>query len=355
MAWDCSGQTNDPVGLTNVIAIASGCCSDLRLALTADGVVTAWGSANNVFGELNVPADLSNVVAISAGQLHSLALKSDGTVVAWGAGATTNLMPYVDWGQSVVPAGLSNVVAIAGGYYHSMALRSDGTVVWWGADYNGLIHLPADLSNVVMLASGMYHNLALRADGSMAAWGLNYSGEGGVPDGATNLIAVTAGAGHNLALKADGTVLAWGSEQGYCQGFPSGEFTGVVAIADGDVGSPTSVALKADGTVVGRGCCFPTGLTNIQAIAVGNLGGVALVGDGPPPTSAAVTGLIRDHGSFRLTVASQSGRVYRLEYKNALVEADWVGLPLVAGNGGALTLTDSTAVSTQRFYRVRRW
>ena len=107
--------------------------------------------------------------------------------------------------------------------------------------------------------------------------------------------------------------------------------------------------------MVGRGCCFPTGLTNIQAIAVGNIGGVALVGDSPPSMSAAASGVTRYRGGFRLTVASQSGRVYRLEHKNTLAEAGWVGLPLVAGNSSALTLTDPAAASTQRFYRVRRW
>jgi hypothetical protein len=30
-------------------------------------------------------------------------------------------------------------------------------------------------------------------------------------------------------------------------------------------------------------------------------------------------------------------------------------LPLVAGSGGTLTLTDPTATNAQRFYRVRQW
>ena len=53
--------------------------------------------------------------------------------------------------------------------------------------------------------------------------------------------------------------------------------------------------------------------------------------------------------------APRSGLVYRLEYKNALDDADWIGLPLVAGNGRTRVLTDPTASIAQRFYRVRHW
>ncbi len=58
---------------------------------------------------------------------------------------------------------------------------------------------------------------------------------------------------------------------------------------------------------------------------------------------------------FKVTVPSQSGRVYRLEYKNSMADATWTPLPLVAGNGTDLVLTDLAVVNSQRFYRVRRW
>ena len=55
--------------------------------------------------------------------------------------------------------------------------------------------------------------------------------------------------------------------------------------------------------------------------------------------------------------ATESGRVYRLEYKNSLADPNWTALPLVAGNGRMLQLTDPTATTNMRarFYRVRRW
>jgi alpha-tubulin suppressor-like RCC1 family protein len=73
--------------------------------LKADGTVVAWG--NNDYGQTDVPVGLGNVVAIAAGDSHNLALKADGTVVAWG---------WNGEGETDVPEGLSNVVAVAGGY-----------------------------------------------------------------------------------------------------------------------------------------------------------------------------------------------------------------------------------------------
>ena len=63
----------------------------------------------------------------------------------------------------------------------------------------------------------------------------------------------------------------------------------------------------------------------------------------------------RDESGFRISLPTQSGRVYRLEHKESITDAAWTALPLVAGNGGALTLRDATATARQRFYRVRRW
>src|SRR5262249_59248818 len=83
------------------------------LALKADGTVMAWGT--NDFGQSDVPLGLSNVVKIAAGLYHNLALKADGTVVSWGR---TNA------GQTSVPPGLANVVAVAGGIAHSLVLVS---------------------------------------------------------------------------------------------------------------------------------------------------------------------------------------------------------------------------------------
>jgi hypothetical protein len=171
------------------------------MALKADGTVAAWGE--NSSGQTNVPIDLTNVVAIAAGYTHALALRADGSVIGWGDNSSH---------QTEVPSDLTNAVAIAAGQAHSLALRSDGTVVAWGGNLNGQTDGPADLSNVVAIAAGGSYSLALRANGTVSAWGDNSSGQTNVPAALSNVVAIAAGDSHSLALKEDGRVIAWGSQ-----------------------------------------------------------------------------------------------------------------------------------------------
>ena len=59
--------------------------------------------------------------------------------------------------------------------------------------------------------------------------------------------------------------------------------------------------------------------------------------------------------AFSFSFAPQSGRVYGLERKKSLAEADWVRLSLFAGSGGILRLADPDAAGPQGFYRLRQW
>jgi parallel beta-helix repeat protein len=277
LAWGLNtfGQTNVPVGLTNVAAIAGGWRHSV--ALKFDGTVIAWGSNNN--GQTNVPASLSNVVAISSRSGdHSMALRADGSVVVWGANT---------YGVQNVPAGLSNVVAISAGGLHCLALKSDGTAVSWG--YFGTV--PAGLSNVVAISAGDSASLFLRGDGTVAAFGAS------VPAYVTNIIAIAAGGLHNLALRPDGTVIAWGdNSQGQTTIPPN--LTNAVAIAAGDY---HSMALRSDGTVVVWGRYFffgsyfdpviPASLANVMAIAAGSDHDLVLLGTPRPKLSIIASGL----------------------------------------------------------------
>jgi alpha-tubulin suppressor-like RCC1 family protein len=213
--------------------------------------VRAWGQ--NDFGQSNVPVGLSNVVAIAGGWTHSLALKADGTVTAWGRN---------DEGQATVPSGLSNVLDIASGEYHNLALKADGTVTGWGWNGVGQTTVPAGLSNVVAIAASGLHSQALKADGTITAWGFNEVGQADVPPGLSNVVALAGGLEHNLALKPDGTIVGWGSNKAWANGEcqflghpgcvrePSGQIdipvglSNVVAIAAGNF---HSLALKTDG------------------------------------------------------------------------------------------------------------
>ncbi len=109
--WDIDGQTSVPVDLKNPVAIAAGQLH--TVALNQDGTVSGVG--NNDFGQTDTPVGLTDVVAISA-ENHTVALKRDGTVVAWGNN---------EYGQCNVPAGLTGVKAIAAGGLYTVALKVD--------------------------------------------------------------------------------------------------------------------------------------------------------------------------------------------------------------------------------------
>ena len=115
------------------------------------------------------------------------------------------------------------------------------------------------------------------------------------------------------------------------------------------------MALRADGTVVAWGITnspknnLPSGLTNVVAIADGLDHCLAIVAYQPPLRLASPH--LRN-GVFTVSVPSQAGKSYVLQYKSGLSDGAWASLPAVAGTGSMLTLTDSTAAVGQRFYRV---
>jgi hypothetical protein len=341
-AWGSndSGQTSVPPGLTNVLAIAAGGADSL--VLKADGTVVAWGA--NDFGQTDVPSGLTNVVAIAAGGANSLALKADGTVVAWGEN---------DAGDTDVPPDLTNVVAIsAGSDSHSLALKADGTVVAWGNNSNGQTDSPRFLSNVVAIACGDVLNLALKSDGTVVAWGDNINGVPPVPAAATNVVAISARFGI-LALRGDGTVVAWRRAPELPAGLDH------VAVMTG--GSGQTLFLRTDGTVMASGDTnIPSGLANVVAVAGGDGQGLgtgsgcslALVGESPPLLHTALVTPQLDDNGLAISIPTQSGRVYALEYVTSLAQQNWTALPLVAGTGKTVTLHDHNAISTsqQRFY-----
>ena len=90
-------------------------------------------------------------------------------------------------------------------------------------------------------------------------------------------------------------------------------------------------------------------------IRAGGYHNLGLVGNGPPVLAALVSKPTLSSNGFSVSVPSQSGRTYALEYKNSLDDANWTALLFVAGNGIDLILTDPSGAGGQRLYRVRRW
>ena len=173
-------------------------------------------------------------------------------------------------------------------------------------------------------------------------------------------MAIAAGASNSVALKNDGTVVAWGDNSyGECN-VPPG-LSNVVALASGGGSAVHFVVVKADGTLavwgsyLGKQSDVPPGMTNAVAAADGAYHALALISSRPLSLRAPVSSALWDTNGFIVSVPSRSGRVYCLEYKTSLGDPAWTPLPLMAGNGGTLTLTDPTATGATRFYRVRQW
>jgi hypothetical protein len=95
-------------------------------------------------------------------------------------------------------------------------------------------------------------------------------------------------------------------------------------------------------------------LTNVIQIAAGQQNSLAIVGSGPPTVHALLSQPKFGTNGFSVSLPTQNGRVYQLIYKNSLMNGPWQSLPLNAGTGSSLILTDP-AIASQRFYEAQRW
>jgi len=100
---------------------------------------------------------------------------------------------------------------------------------------------------------------------------------------------------------------------------------------------------------------LPPGLTNVIAVAAGHGAVLGLRGDQPRTSVIPGSDPVIHNGVFQVSLASRVGRVYRLECKDSLLDAQWFPLPLVPGREGILTLSDTRTLAGKRFYRIREW
>ena len=145
-----------------------------------------------------------------------------------------------------------------------------------------------------------------------------------MPAGLTGVTAIAAGSAASAALRSDGTVVAWGA----------------------GIGTNINVDYKQS--------TVPAGLSNVVQIAAGDVHSLALVGSGSPATQFLLSQPTFGPNGFGVSVFTQNGGVYQLQYKGSFADSIWQSLPLQAGTGGFLRLTDPTS-APQKFYRVRRW
>ncbi|WP_416969630.1 RCC1 domain-containing protein [Streptomyces sp. 4F14] len=212
--------------------VGAGC--GFSVALRQDGTVWTWGS--NANGRLGVPGvpvttttsretpqqvpDLTDVESIAVGCDHVLALTADGVVKAWGKGAEGQLGDdkKADSPTPVDVAYLGTVARVFATNASSFAVLDDGSVQAWGKNdtkqlgdgttANRTTPVPIDsLKGVQEIAGGPDFTLAVLDDGSVIGWGANAAaqlGDGTVvsPPGTTTALPPGSGVTHVAALKS---------------------------------------------------------------------------------------------------------------------------------------------------------
>ena len=102
-------------------------------------------------------------------------------------------------------------------------------------------------------------------------------------------------------------------------------------------------------------------LTNVQSqdfatytVVVTNTDGAALSGAGLLTLAVCpcIGSLALNSETFMLTVPTEIGPTYILEYKNSLDDPSWNVLTTVSGTGLPIPVTDNGLTNTARFYRV---
>jgi hypothetical protein len=110
----------------------------------------------------------------------------------------------------------------------------------------------------------------------------------------------------------------------------------------GKVGSVSAVALAGAPTA-------QVVSVDVTRVAFGAQdGNVSVVGPGVLVTTPGYA-----NGAFRLSVPTEKGRSYVLEFTEALTPAKWTALPAVVGDGTVMVLVNPTATNQHCFYRVR--
>ena len=268
-----------PVG-TQVVQVATG--DGHALALTATGLVYAWGDGTNgdlgqgsSTSEERTPVEVqfppgTEIASLAAGQYVSYAVTAAGQVYSWGVDMTGQLgdgqvgAEHEVNGTPALISGLSGVtqVAAAGSIYSgwAAALTASGQVYTWGSENagdlgngvdgeasNGVDHgdvqaTPAaiSLSGVTQVAAGPVDGFALDAAGTAYGWGVDTCEELGNNEGnncngtdvqttptevdfpaGVKVTSIGFGGtvpGHGIASDSNGTVYIWGQGTAYSEG-----------------------------------------------------------------------------------------------------------------------------------------
>lgn len=195
--------------MDNIIDLV--CNDEVRIVLTSDGKIYAWGNPEE--GAL-IPESalaLDDIVAVYVNAMSVCILRSTGQIMTWGVADAGGTLP-----DDI--AALTDIVRVYPGGESYVALRANGSIVVWGRqDEYG--ELPADiaaLTNIVDVqfchGGGSASNYVLLCDdGTVQAFGTEESAILPVPEGLSDVVALTGVSKYCSALKKDGTVVNWGN------------------------------------------------------------------------------------------------------------------------------------------------
>ena len=103
-----------------------------------------------------------------------------------------------------------------------------------------------------------------------------------------------------------------------------------------------------------NGQCNPAStLAKVVALAAGEDHSLLLASSALPTPKLLLP--VRTPRTFSLLIQTLCGKHYALDCKNSLMATNWSTLSTNAGNGALELLTDRTATTAQRFYRLRQW
>ena len=233
------------------------------VALAQNGSVWTWGANDSGqlgHGQLHpgnksvptlvyFPQNTAEIVAVAASEQTSYALTADGLLFAWGSNRhgmlgifseSENVASIIEPMQNPHLPFVSHVVA---GERTAAAIASDGKVYLWGDNdcgqagasggtplYTPVCKLQKKDYQALDVAIGDTHTAFLCGDGTVASFGMNGCGQfgnGEIDDRSVSLglnkvaavpqnLAVTsiaAGRAHMLALTRDGRLFVWGDNQ----------------------------------------------------------------------------------------------------------------------------------------------
>jgi hypothetical protein len=100
-------------------------------------------------------------------------------------------------------------------------------------------------------------------------------------------------------------------------------------------------------TAIGMDICV--GRTVVAAANC--LGPIALIVN--KPVAPLISAPTMAPGSFNLSILTQSGKLYTVQYKSKLTDPTWTSLQTVVGTGGLLIITNpASSQQPSRFYRI---